>query len=371
MSTSPCPVEPMCSGAQENIATMLGVMSQPSLFSDCHDLFTSMYTAATPLPRTSVTATLSTKHSRRHHPNETLRQSVLDRWSERLAKNSKLFNGTKFRLSNVEHGSMDSNAGILHLCLSITDYASYLGTNWNPQFQHLLLEGETDSDRSYLSDPLGVGGVCITTDNHIVFIRRSQHVGEYPGFMDVPGGHPEPSKVKGCEGSAWQFDDDSMDSSRSMDSSTSCSGSNSPASSSNSSSNCNSSSSGGSSSISSGNSNVGSEILVSEFFQSIEDEIHEEINIPPNKLHDNKLLLIMRQTKAAGRPSAVFQITCDLTSEEVREYYEQGPKEAFESTALVLMPIAEIRKMTLATMRTEMTPACVGSLLVWRHLNPI
>ena len=40
---------------------------------------------------------------------------------------------------------------------------------------------------------LGVG-VCVTTaDGKVVLQRRSAHVGEGAGLVDVPGGHPEPS----------------------------------------------------------------------------------------------------------------------------------------------------------------------------------
>ncbi|KAB7501014.1 Nucleoside diphosphate-linked moiety X motif 22, partial [Armadillidium nasatum] len=41
----------------------------------------------------------------------------------------------------------------------------------------------------------GVGILAFTDDDHIVLIRRAKWVGEYPGFFDRPGGHPEPEKV--------------------------------------------------------------------------------------------------------------------------------------------------------------------------------
>ena len=73
------------------------------------------------------------------------------------------------------------------------DYASYLGTNWNKSLQPSILQ------RKHMADTLGVGAVVVTSDQYIIFIKRSEHVGEFPNCLDVPGGHPEPSRVTGLQ----------------------------------------------------------------------------------------------------------------------------------------------------------------------------
>ncbi len=39
------------------------------------------------------------------------------------------------------------------------------------------------------SDPLGVGAVVLSSDHHLVLLRRGAHVAEYAGVLDLPGGH--------------------------------------------------------------------------------------------------------------------------------------------------------------------------------------
>ena len=45
----------------------------------------------------------------------------------------------------------------------------------------------------FLAEPLGVAGVILTSDGHVIFHRRNHWVAEGAGKVDVPGGHPEPS----------------------------------------------------------------------------------------------------------------------------------------------------------------------------------
>ena len=88
----------------------------------------------------------------------------------------------------------DSAAPVATLLLGLTDYKSFLGTNFGPDADSLVALGASQGDeRRYLADPLGVGAVTCTSDGYVVFLRRSQHVGEAAGMWDVPGGHPEPS----------------------------------------------------------------------------------------------------------------------------------------------------------------------------------
>ena len=54
-----------------------------------------------------------------------------------------------------------------------------------------------------------------------------------------------------------------------------------------------------------------------------------------------RLMGVLRQTAAAGRPSAVFHVTTSMSSAEVEAKYREGGTEADESTAIVFCPAAD------------------------------
>jgi len=260
---------------------------------------------------------MSKKYSRHQHPDPTVQQSILQVWQDRKANNPKLFNGTKYRLHSVE----TLQDGHPHLYMSVTDYATYLGTNWNTALQE-----DGVLERCHLSDTFGVGGIVVTQDQYVVFIQRSEHVAEYANYLDIPGGHPEPSKVAGCEGPAWVYEAQEEN-----------------------------------------ETTIKSQDVVEEIFQSVVEEIYEEVNIPRDALSNLLLLFIMRQTANCGKPSAAFSIDCRLTSAEVKRWYDQGPEDAYESSSLVLVQVAELLNMNVQDMRKSMTPAAIGSIVVWRE----
>lgn len=47
----------------------------------------------------------------------------------------------------------------------------------------------------------GVGLLAVTSDTCLVVTRRAQWTAEYPGALDRPGGHPEPSRIFLSDGS--------------------------------------------------------------------------------------------------------------------------------------------------------------------------
>ncbi len=114
-------------------------------------------------------------------PGEFARRS-LTFWETQLAQpNRRLFNGALCRLENFSQTN-----GALHLSLSRTCYRDLLFSNANTN-ELLRALGENGPVRA-----LGISAVIETADGFLPLIRRSEHVGEFPGGLDVVGGHVHP-----------------------------------------------------------------------------------------------------------------------------------------------------------------------------------
>ncbi|MCG3153556.1 MAG: hypothetical protein DKINENOH_00146 [bacterium] len=100
-------------------------------------------------------------------------------WQE-LAANAgnHFYNGELFRLEKSS-----ASPELLELSLTRTCYRDQLYNN-----AHLHELGETAATRG-----LGVSAIVITADGYTPIIRRSMHLGEAPGMLDVIGGHAHPN----------------------------------------------------------------------------------------------------------------------------------------------------------------------------------
>ncbi len=114
-------------------------------------------------------------------PGDFVRQSLAF-WETQLAQTKRhLFNGALCRLENF---SQINN--VLQLSLSRTCYRDLLFSNANTD-NLLGALGESGPVRA-----LGISAVIETADGLLPLIRRSEHVGEFPGGLDVIGGHVHP-----------------------------------------------------------------------------------------------------------------------------------------------------------------------------------
>jgi hypothetical protein len=105
-------------------------------------------------------------------------------WESELAKaNRHLFNGALCRLENFSE-----NNDTLQLSLSRTCYRDLLFSNANTG-ELLQTLGENGPSRA-----LGISAVIETADGFLPLIRRSERVGEFPGGLDVVGGHVHPDE---------------------------------------------------------------------------------------------------------------------------------------------------------------------------------
>ncbi|XP_048884346.1 uridine diphosphate glucose pyrophosphatase NUDT22 isoform X2 [Brienomyrus brachyistius] len=215
---------------------------------------------------------------------------------------------------------------VLTLHLGLTCYKDFLGTNWSKNVEDLVRQGTSQfgDPSSLLAQPLGVGAVLRTSDNLVVFLRRSQKVAEASGLLDIPGGHPEPKAV--CMG----VNEDSIRVEQ-----------------------------------------LPQEAVVRELFSSVQAEIRDEVNIPLSCLSEPVLMGIALNHTSAGRPSAEFYISCSLTAQEVKDFYLQGGPEASESTDIVFLSRREALQLNeSAPLWSDLCPSAKGAVLLYRLVLP-
>lgn len=225
--------------------------------------------------------------------------SIIDAvWKSRTRQNPKLFNKSKFRLLslNVEEEQTPQYSKV-RLELGLTDYKTYLGTNCisdDNRFSEICSLGEQvfNNPRGFLADSLGVGAVVLVSHSEarqnpeIILIRRSLSTGEYQGFLDLPGGHPEPDRL--------------IQANSSQD-------------------------------------------LTNELFFSISDEVCAEVNIPLVDLTEPRLFALVRQPgQSHDKPSCLFVIESTLTKSQILELYLQGGEEAEESTDIIFCKLNDV-----------------------------
>ena len=101
----------------------------------------------------------------------------------------------------------------LRLKLGLTDYRDLIGTHYSAHPTHLVDKAITDTcgrdPFAYMGNAIGVGAITVTTDDHVVLMRRAGWTAEEAGKVDRPGGHPDPhlaaevSFLRECCG-GWQ-----------------------------------------------------------------------------------------------------------------------------------------------------------------------
>lgn len=131
-------------------------------------------------------------YNMKHH--STFYSKIEDLWVKKSKSSIRLFDASKFRLHQIKMNRTDDSLPNIKFLLGTTSYKEFIGTNCAPFAKELVADGIADhSDpNSYLSSPVGVGGILETDDGDLVFIRRSDICAEMPGLLDRPGGHPEP-----------------------------------------------------------------------------------------------------------------------------------------------------------------------------------
>ncbi|KAK9055401.1 hypothetical protein SSX86_026484 [Deinandra increscens subsp. villosa] len=246
------------------------------------------------LSSSQVSVRFDESYDRVPHPDSDLENSVSEIWDKRIQQNSSLFNGKKFR-----YGGHDGTGLNICLHLGLTDYRTFVGTNLNPLWERFVVSSEDDCKQcQHTSSPLGNGAIVETIDNKILVLQRSNNVGEFPGYLVFPGGHPEPEEVgitsHKCENGLQK-------------------------------------------------SELSNSKVSQEMFDSIVREVVEEIGVPAATLSEPLLIGISRRVLNA-RPAAFFFIKCSLQSTQVQQFYSSA-QDGYESTKLYSIHPSELENM--------------------------
>lgn len=253
---------------------------------------------------------------------QTLKLKLKEHGIYEKKKNPFLFNGSKFRLHDVRYGE---KTPVITLSLGQTCYKDYVCTNMNFDHWKFLTEYGRRvyaNEQACFSDALGVGSIVETSDDKLVFIRRSNQVYEDPYHLDTPGGHAEPSEVKPQNHNSKEhfIDINEMD----------------------------------------------EKAVVHELFHSIVREVRDEINIQEESLNWPLLMGIHQNHRTGKKPGVCFRIKCLLSGEEVKQLYNEGGPESYESSEMLLVDIAEFHKgmssHQVSNLFKDLTPGCKACL---------
>ena len=210
-----------------------------------------------PISREQVKVKFSREFNRK--TDDWIEDAINSTWLQKCKTNNRLYNQSKFRLGGIYKSDSETTIN-----LGLTTYKDLMGTNCHPLGQKMMMFGKDhfDNSQSYLSDALGVGSLLLTADKKFLFMKRALWTAEDHGKLDRPGGHPEPDNIPNIN--SWTEDDYGK---------------------------------------------VENSLqILNEVFDSVKNEIRDEVNIPIETLNDPLLLGVTRSLERFGRPSAEFLV---------------------------------------------------------------
>lgn len=213
----------------------------------------------------------------------------------------------------------------------LTDYKTARGTNHHSDVALLQADGHAahGDPGAYLSQKVGVSALLCTVDGDLIFISRSvKGCADFQGYIDTPGGHPEPANV-GLTFPPAPSPDLPQNGEASA---------------------------------------LLRRQICHEIFSSSAQEVADEVGVPLEKLGPPLLLGLVRQLDFGSLPSATFLIQCNCSTADVHMYYASGPKEIDESSGLVVVKKSELAAF-LATPGVLLAPAARGSLALLSEHN--
>ena len=274
------------------------------------------------VPKARVRVVFSPAHDRRPHRSDANIEAV---WSRRLAaaeaSGGRLFDMSKFRLARI--GWSDRRCDQLRIDLGLTSYKEYVATNQLPDAERKLLESSGSAAYgdagAHLSNALGCETLLLTSDDQVVFLRRSAKVSSGEGLYNGPSGHAEPSHA-GIKAHGAPLD-----------------GSGAP--------------------VEGHDASVEDRVLA-ELFGAMRLEVHEETNVPLSALGEP--LLIGAMCDESRKPDLLFLTRTSLDGKGVRAAYARGATEGWESDKLALFPVQRLDSCAETLPLTAVTRAAVA-----------
>ncbi|XP_062515363.1 uridine diphosphate glucose pyrophosphatase NUDT22-like [Corticium candelabrum] len=274
------------------------------------------------ISKQQVRVNFQSKFNRKSHAEHDVKIEEL--WRGKLSGDVTLYNGMKFRLAGMSEDA--EKAPSIELDIGLTCYRDFQCTNYSSESERLRSDGLRDFNESqaYMSDPLGVSAILITSDDKVVVEKRSTKVGEYCNMLDLPGGHAEPSNVPGWK-QEYEGNVQCQDAFLSLKSSD----------------------------------------IVNEIFDSIVQEVVAELNIPRDQLSEPHLVGILRQMLSFGRPSTLFVVKAvDIRENDVRRMYGEGGEEQFESVDIEFVSLEDIQCGTWRSRSEQFTPSAHAAFYI-------
>ncbi|XP_076047705.1 uridine diphosphate glucose pyrophosphatase NUDT22-like [Oratosquilla oratoria] len=252
---------------------------------------------ATGLSRDQVVARFKLANARSR--DDRLEKLIEHHWQTKTKANSRLYNGSKFRLA----GTRCEDDKLL-LDIGLTCYRDLCGTNLASSSQRSEWKNEGKlqhgNTQAFMANPIGVGIVLVTSDHQLVVGRRAAWTGEEPGMLDRPGGHAEPDNVFLSDGSLRpEHEGMSVD-----------------------------------------------EAVMNEIWSSIVQEVEDELGLTKDVLGPVSLLGITLNRNFGGRPTLEFYSRLRMTGEQVHRIYSKGLQpEADETTAIHFLPPSTLQRL--------------------------
>ncbi len=223
-------------------------------------------------------------------------------------------NKRKFRLASAK-----SESHRVVLQLGPTSYRDYIAFRTSPEL-FAMAETTARSRRAsiseFLPNALGNVGLLLTSDGRSVAVLRSDGVSTYRGYLDLPGGHPEPDCI---EDRYWSR-------------------------------------------------NARKVVLESrirgELFSSILDEIEEDLGVQATILSAPRLLCIVENRQNVMKPDMVFLLRTDCESAELKAQAIREPRGDTEVSGIVTFDPLKPED-TLVGYR--LTPVMEGALSVFQE----
>jgi len=217
-------------------------------------------------------------------------------WREILQEGQqRIFNGALCRLEKF-----GTDNGNLQLSFSRTCYRDLLFSNANTA-ELIATLGENGPVRA-----LGISAVIETADGFLPIIRRSAHVGEGAGALDIIGGHIHPDE---------HFHNG-----------------------------------------------------VPEVFVAIKDEIHAELGVPLDLLGDC-ICIGLTESFRQRKPELVFFVRLPLTMPEVRQLAQHAPEGDEYSELLAIRAGQAAVEKFIAEDGDNLAPAARGCLQLYRQMK--